>query len=66
MANKKEEYQPIGFKIKAGDFAGDYQIKRPQVHIPTVGIVKAADLAKDGKMLEELIRINSGVIVKVK
>ena len=63
---KKEEYKPIGFKIKDGDLAGDYQIKRAQVNIPKVGIVKAADLAKEPKMLEELIRINSGVIVKLK
>lgn len=65
MANKKEAYKPIGFAIKDGDFAGKYQIKRSQVNIPSVGIVSAADLAKEPKMLEELVRINSGVIVKL-
>lgn len=65
MAEAKK-YTPISFEIKEGDLAGKYQIKRAQVNIPSVGIVKAADLAKDGKMLAHLVSINSGVIEKVK
>lgn len=62
---KKKEYSPIKFEIKEGDLAGKYEIKREQVNIPNAGIVKAADLVKDTKMLAHLVSINSGVIVEL-
>lgn len=65
MSAKKKEYKPIAFTIADGDLKGKYQIRREQVHIPKVGIVKAEDLAKDSKMLAHLVSIGSGVIEKV-
>lgn len=63
---KKKEYSPIEFAIKDGEFAGKYQISSESMHIPSVGIIQASDLAKDGDMLSHLVSINSGVIEKIK
>lgn len=65
MAEAKK-FSPIPFEVKEGELAGKYQIKRAQVNIPSVGIVTAADLAKDSKMLAHLVTISSGVIEKMK
>lgn len=63
MAKKKAAI--LTFEIKIGNTKSKYKLNAPQANIPKLGVVKAAELIQMPEVLEELVKINSGIISKI-